>query len=328
MERRALVIGGSGFIGMHTLRTLKRDGRYAKVVSLDIAEPTERIDGFDYVIHDCRQQIPTDLADVDTDIYNLPALRTFPGHPDEEYFETNYGTTERIIALAEATGVRTIIFTSTMSVYATGDEPKTEESAIDPCNAYGASKVKGEALHRQWLTGAMDRRLVICRPAVIFGYRDNGNFTRLANALRSGYFVFVGRSETIKSAGYVTDLADSFLFALDKMTQSGAREVLYNFAYPERLTIRRIADAFCTVGGYPRVRMVLPPWLLNTAALLFEALNAIGVKNPIHRKRLTKLYESTNIVPKWLEDEKFPFRTDIVSALAEWKSESPSGRFI
>jgi GlcNAc-P-P-Und epimerase len=328
MAKNALVIGGSGFIGMHTLRALHRDGRYARIVSVDIAEPTERLDGIDYVVHDCRKPLPTHLADAETEIYNLPALRTFPGHPDAEYFETNYGTSERIVELAEAAGVRTILFTSTMSVYATGDAPKTEESPIEPGNAYGASKVKGEALHKQWLAGADDRRLVICRPAVIFGFRDNGNFTRLANALRGRYFVFVGRSDTIKSAGYVTDLADTFLFALDKLEETGAREILYNFAYPERLTIKRIADAFSQVGGFPRARLVLPPWFLNTAALPFEALSAIGLKNPIHRKRLTKLYESTNIVPKWLEDNQFPFRTDIVSALEEWKAESPGGRFV
>jgi nucleoside-diphosphate-sugar epimerase len=328
MAKNALVIGGSGFIGMHTLRALKRDGRYAKVVSVDIAEPTERIEGFDYVIHDCRQPLPTHLADAETEIYNLPALRTFPGHPDEEYFETNYGTSERIIDLAEAVGAKTIVFTSTMSVYATGDARKTEDSPIEPLNAYGASKVKGEALHKAWLAKSPEHRLVICRPAVIFGYRDNGNFTRLANGLRGRYFVFVGRKDTIKSAGYVTDLADTFLFALDKLDETGSREILYNFAYPERLTIDRIVGAFCQVGGYHKPRLVLPPWFLATVALPFEALNAIGLKNPIHRKRLTKLYESTNIVPKWLEDNHFPFRTDIVSALEEWKAESPGGRFI
>jgi len=328
MAKNALVIGGSGFIGMHTLRALKRDRRYVKVVSVDIAEPFERIDGFDYVIHDCRKPLPTTLANTDTEIYNLPALRTFPGHPDDEYFETNYGTSERIVELAEAVGSKTIIFTSTMSVYATGDDPKTEDSPIDPGNAYGASKVRGEALHKQWLARSSDRRLVICRPAVIFGYRDNGNFTRLANALRARYFVFVGRRNTIKSAGYVTDLADTFLFALDKFNETGTREILYNFAYPERLSIERIVNAFCDVGGYHRPRMVLPPWFLASVALPFEALNAIGLKNPIHRKRLTKLYESTNIVPKWLEHNHFPFRTDIESALTEWRRESPSGRFI
>jgi nucleoside-diphosphate-sugar epimerase len=328
MAKNALVVGGSGFIGMHTLRALKGDGSYARIVSVDIAPPAERIDGVDYVTHDCRHPIPAHLADAETEIYNLPALRTFPGHPDAEYFETNYGTSKQIIDLAEAAGVRTIIFTSTMSVYATGDAPKTEESAIEPSNAYGASKVKGEALHKEWLAKSPDRRLIICRPAVIFGYRDNGNFTRLANALRGRYFVFVGRNDTIKSAGYVKDLAATFLFALHKLDQTGAREILYNFAYPERLTIKRIADAFSEVSGYPRARLVLPPWLLNAVAVPFEAMNAIGLKNPIHRKRLTKLYESTNIVPKWLEDNNFQFRTDIVSALREWKNESPGGRFI
>lgn len=321
MAKNALIIGGSGFIGMHTLRALKRDGRYAKVVSVDITEPRERIDGFDYIIHDCRTTLPTTLADADTQIYNLPALRTFPGHPDADYFETNYGTSERIIDLAEAVGAKTIIFTSTMSVYATGDAPKTENSPIDPGNAYGASKVKGEALHRQWLAAAAGRQLVICRPAVIFGYRDAGNFTRLANALRGRYFAFVGRKDTIKSAGYVTDLADSFLFVLDKLNQTSKSEILYNFSYPERLSIERIVSAFCEVGGYHRPRLILPPWFLALAALPFEALNGIGIRNPIHRKRLTKLYDSTNIVPKWLEDNKFPFRTNIVSALSEWRDE-------
>jgi nucleoside-diphosphate-sugar epimerase len=313
---------------MHLLRALRRDGRYTKVTSIDIAPPHERIDNFVYEIHDARRPLPDHLSDPDTEIYNLPALRTFPGHTDAEYFETNVGTTRRTIELAERTGAKTILFTSTMSVYQTGDSPKTEASSIEPGNAYGASKVQGEALHRTWVAGAPGRRLVICRPAVIFGYRDGGNFTRLANALRRRYFVFVGRKDTIKSAGYVVDLAASFLFALDKIAETGAQELLYNFADPERLTIERIVDAFCQVGGFHRPRLVLRPGLLSAAAVPFELLNRVGITNPIHRKRLSKLYESTNIVPAWLEANGFPFGTDIVSALEEWRNESPDGRFV
>lgn len=328
MSKNALVIGGSGFIGMHLLRALKRDGRYDKVISIDVAPPHERIDGFVYELHDARQALPDHLSDADTEVYNLPALRTFPGHTDAEYFETNVGTTRRTIELAERTGAKTILFTSTMSVYQTGDSPKTEVSSIEPGNAYGASKVEGEALHRRWLAGSPDRRLVVCRPAVIFGYRDGGNFTRLANALRGRYFVFVGRKDTIKSAGYVVDLVESFLFALDKIAATGAQEILYNFADPERLTIERIVDAFCQVGGFHRPRVVLRPPLLRAAAVPFELLNSVGITNPIHRKRLSKLYESTNIVPAWLEANGFPFRTNIVSALEQWRRDSPDGRFV
>jgi nucleoside-diphosphate-sugar epimerase len=328
MPNNALVIGGSGFIGMHLLRLLAKDGRYAKIVSVDIAPPAEKLPEVDYRTCDARHELPLELAGPDTVIFNLPALRTFPGHPDADYFETNVGTTERTIELAEATGARTIVFTSTMSVYPTGESPKTETSSVESFNAYGESKVRGEALHREWLNRDPTRRLVICRPAVIFGYRDNGNFTRLATALRRRYFVFVGRKDTIKSNGYVGDLADSFLFALDKLEATGANYALYNFAYPERTTIERIVLAFCEVGGYHKPRLVLPPWLLNLAARGFEALNAIGLRNPIHRKRIEKLYESTNIVPQWLEDNGFVFRTELNTALAEWAEESPGRRFV
>jgi nucleoside-diphosphate-sugar epimerase len=313
---------------MHLLRRLAQRDRYAKIVSLDIAPPHERLPGIEYVTHDAREPIPRRLGGAETEIFNLPGLRTFPGHRDEEYFETNVGTTRRIIELAEASGAKTIVFTSTMSVYATGEERKTEASPIDPGNAYGASKAEGEALHRAWLATDPARRLVTCRPAVIFGYLDNGNFTRLANALRKGYFVFVGRKDTIKSAGYVTDLADSFLFALNQLDATDEREALYNFAYPERLTIERIVNAFCDVAGYRAPRLVLPPALLALGALPFEFLDMLGLHNPIHRQRLAKLYASTNIVPQWLEDRRFTFRTDIGTALREWHAESGLGHFV
>lgn len=328
MPTKALVIGGSGFIGMHLLRLLVQDGRYAKVASIDIAPPPERLLDVEYHTHDARSELPHDLADADTVIFNLPALRTFPGHPDADYFATNVGTTKRTIELAEATGAHTIVFTSTMSVYPTGESPKTEASPIEASNAYGESKIRCEELHREWLARDTERRLIICRPAVIFGYRDNGNFTRLADALRRRYFVFVGRKDTIKSNGYVGDLAESFLFALDKLATDRKNYILYNFAYPERTSIEQIVAAFCKVGGYHMPRIVLPPHLLNLIAFGFETLNAIGIKNPIHRKRLEKLYESTNIVPKWLEDNGFIFRTTLISALEEWAAESPGRRFV
>jgi GlcNAc-P-P-Und epimerase len=324
MAANALVIGGSGFIGMHLLRALKLDGRFERVVSIDIATPFETIDGFEYLTCDARLPLPESIADQDTVIFNLPALRTFPGHAEHEYFETNLGTTERVIELARAAGSQTLLFTSTMSVYATGESVKTEDSPIDPTNAYGLSKAQAEAIHTRWLEECGSRRLIICRPAVIFGFRDNGNFTRLANALRGGYFVFVGRKDTIKSAGSVTDLVKSFLFALDH----SHRAITYNFAYRERLTIAEIVEAFCKVGGFGRPVLTLPGWLLAVAALPFEALNAVGLRNPIHRQRLKKLYESTNIVPAWLEKNEFEYGTTLETALREWRDESADGRFI
>jgi nucleoside-diphosphate-sugar epimerase len=324
MQENAVIFGGSGFIGMHLLRLLKKENLFSSVTSVDLAEPSEKLPGVHYEIFDIRKVIPNHFANEASVIFNLTALRTFPGHSDEEYFATNLGTTERILELARSAGSKKIVFTSTMSVYATGEEPKTEASPLSPSNAYGQSKVKAEELHQAWLSESNSRNLVICRPAVIFGYRDNGNFTRLANALRQKYFVYVGRKDTIKSAGYVGDLAATFLFALAKKQS----EIIYNFAYPERLTIANIVETFCEVGSFAKPMGTLPAKLLEAAAIPFEVLNAVGIKNPIHRKRIAKLHESTNIMPAWLMENGFTFQTTLKSAIQEWKSESPGGRFI
>ena len=324
MTNTAVVLGGSGFIGSHLLRLLASSKRHGRIVSLDIAEPRERLEGVEYHLADLRDPIPDRYGDSGATIYNLVALRNFPGHPFQDYYETNVVSVQRAIDFAERIGAVDMVFTSTMSVYGPGEDPKVESSPLRPVNPYGHSKRIGEALNAGWLARDPSRRLVTCRPAVIFGYRDDGNFTRLARLLERGMFVFVGRKDTIKSSGYVGDLVRSFLFALD----SGQREVVYNFAYPKSYTIADVVDAFRAVGGFAPARATLPLPLLNLAAIPFEVANAVGLRNPIHRDRIRKLYESTNIVPRWLVDNGFQFQTDLNSALAEWREQSPGGRFI
>lgn len=324
MTSLGIVLGGSGFIGTHLLAHLVETGRHSRLISLDLAPPPDRLPGIQYEIADLREPIPVALGEAGATIYNLIALRNFPGHPNQEYYDTNVVSTQRAIDFAERTGATAMVFTSTMSIYGPGEDPKVEQSPLAPVNPYGASKRIGEILNAGWLARNPAARLITSRPAVIFGYRDNGNYTRLASGLDKGYFVYVGRRDTIKSAGYVGDLVRSFTFCLDRPE----REILYNFAYPHAYTIEEIVDTFRAVGGFAAPKATLPLPLLSAAAIPFEVINALGIKNPIHRDRIRKLYESTHIVPKWLTDNGFEFSTDLKSALQTWKSQSPSGAFV
>lgn len=320
----ALVTGGAGFIGSHLLATLASSRDYETLVSVDTAEPRIRIEGVDYRHLDVRQPLPDDLCPAPPDIFNLAAIHITPGHPDHEYGGTNRPGASNVCDYARRVGVRNIVFSSSISVYGAGEDPKTEASPPAPDSVYGVSKLAAEDIHLRWLDEARDtRRLIIARPAAIYGPGERGNFTRLARLLSRNRFFFPGRRDTIKACGYVDDLTASFLFMLDR----SERLLIYNFAHRDPPSSEEICAAICRAAGYRARPPVLPLPLMRMAALGFEGLNAIGLKNSINRARIMKLYRSTNIRPQLLQDLGFEWRYSLESSFAHWLSQTPTGRF-
>jgi nucleoside-diphosphate-sugar epimerase len=206
-----------------------------------------------------------------------------------------------------------------MMVYGPTEAPKDEDAALEPVNAYGRSKVLAEGIHRSWQAERSDkRRLTIVRPGVIYGLAERGNFTRLSQALKGRRFVYPGRTDTIKACGYVDDLVSSMIM----MGEHNEGIFLYNFCHPQRYTSADICAAFSRIAGYPAPRLVVPFWLLGFVALGFEALSALGVKTDINRARVRKLYQSTNMVPRRLQQSGFNYRYDLPTGLAAWKQSS------
>jgi nucleoside-diphosphate-sugar epimerase len=324
MSELGIVIGGSGFIGRHLLRRLVQKSRHERIVSIDIAEPREHLPGVTYVRADARKHLKEEWGAAGSTIYDLAAICKFPGHAASEYYETNIGTSQRIIDFAEETKASTVVFTSSIAVYGSSENAMTESSAVQPTTPYGHSKLLAERLFRSWHRRNPKAKLIIVRPAVIFGEGEGGNYTRLARALAWGYFVYVGRRDAIKSCGYVEDLIESLFFALDKSEPL----ILYNFAYPQAYKLKDIVDTFCRVAGFRAPSLSIPSFIASTAALPWEWLDAVGFRNSIHRDRIRKLNESTHIRPRWLVENGFEFNTTLDTALKRWQSASLQRQFL
>lgn len=322
---QALVFGGAGFIGSHLLQDLVASNQYERVVAIDIGKPRFQVDCVDYVVHDVRTRIPVELAKGEpAKIFNLAAIHVTPGHEDWEYFDTNIQAAIEVCRFASLTSSRDVVFTSSVSVYGPTEAPLTESGELKPISAYGRSKAAAERIHALWQSEESSRRrLTIVRPAVIFGLQERGNFTRLSRLLKRGRFVFPGRSDTIKSCGYVRDLVSSMCY----MSSRSEGQLVYNFSFSDRYSIEDICRAFCSVGGYTVPHITAPIWLLNTAVLPFEWAHAMGIETGIHRERVKKLYFSTNIVPERLFECGFKFEYNLTSALEEWRRISHSGDF-
>jgi GlcNAc-P-P-Und epimerase len=326
-RKRAIVFGGAGFIGSHLLQTLAAAYPDADLYSVDKEhEPRFHAQGVHYVEHDITKAIPSQLCGAGPAlIFNLAAVHTTPGHEDWEYYNANILGACNVCRYATETGAQRIVFTSSIAVYGPGEEPRDEDSELTPVSAYGRSKMMAESIHELWQSERADERhLTVVRPAVIYGSTERGNFTRLANLLAKKRFIYPGRKDTIKSCGYVKDLVSSMLFFAAKPDA----KIVYNFCYPQRFTTEDICAAFSEAAGYEMPRMVAPIDLMLLGGFGFEVLSKLGVKTKINRARVKKLYHSTNIVPRRLQDEGFRFGYPLKESLTDWQSSSPTREFV
>ncbi len=316
-----LVTGASGFIGTRLVADLH--GRGHPVTAVDLAPPRARLEGVAYRQADVREPLAPELGDGVARIYNLAAIHRTPGHPAHDYYETNLLGALNVTALAEACGIETVVFTSSISVYGASEQAMTETSPLHPTSPYGRSKLMAERVDQAWRARGAGRRLVIVRPGVVFGPGERGNFTYLARALSRGAFFYPGRRSTIKSGGYVDELLNALDFALAQPDACS----LFNFAYPAQSTTEDIVQAFSRVCGFKGRHATLPVAPLYVAAGLFEVANRLGLPNPVHRERILKLVKSTKVIPAWLQARGYIFRTDLEQALIAWRDET-NGTFV
>lgn len=318
----AIVFGGAGFIGTALLRALRDSGEFTQLVSADFRPPAHPLQGVRYESCDVRQPIALEGDFGEAEIFNFAAVHTTPGHQDWEYFWTNLNGAIEVCRFAARIDARRVTFTSSISVYGPTDRPRDESGPFTPESAYGRSKLMAEKIHEDWQSAGADRKLVVVRPAVIFGPGERGNFTRLAAALRRRRFAFPGRADTVKACAYVGELVRSMLFA---RTLDQAR-FTYNMAYPAAYTSRDICEAFHKAGGFPMPRLVVPLWGMMLVGLGFEVAGKLGFRTSINRARVAKLVNSTNIVPGQLQKLGYRFETDLTEGLRRWRDET-AGRF-
>jgi len=320
MSKRIVVFGGSGFIGTHLIRRLVKEPD-TTVVSVDLLPPREKLEKGDYHIGDVRDLSSFAVGGQVERIYNFAAIHRTPGHPNYAYYETNIAGAIEVTKFAERVGCNQIIFTSSISVYGPGEETKDETAALTPNSAYGYSKILAERVHRAWLERDSYRRLTVVRPAVVFGAGEHGNLTRMAGLLKKGFFVYPGRTDTIKACIYVEDLLDAIEFARTKPESF----VLFNGSYPQRYTIKQIVDTFRKMF-FPRVHTFkIPLWVVLLGARVLEKMDAFHIG--INPDRAYKLVHSTDVVPGWLTAEGLYKSDALEQALERWSKES-SGTFV
>lgn len=314
-----LILGGGGYIGSRWGARLAKSGRFQRIILADLRPPAESpAQGSEFFACDVRLPLGSQVPKLDYHwIFNFAAVHREPGHAPREYFDTNIAGARNVAEFAGQTGCPNILFTSSIAVYGPTTGPASEKSPMYPATPYGITKFAAELIHEGWWRAAPGRRLLICRPGVIYGPGDPGNILRMIKAVKKGRFSFPGRRDLRKSYGYIEGLLDSFEFAMDHSASS----LTFNYVESETETLGRMVEIVQAHFGkhFPVISLPLP--LLITAASVIQL--ATNGKSGFHPVRVRKAATSTHIIPATLQKLGFPFRYGFKKSLEHWAATSP-----
>ncbi|MEM6523616.1 MAG: NAD(P)-dependent oxidoreductase [Bacteroidota bacterium] len=297
---RVLLTGGSGFIGSHFHDLIDNE----RIINLELEEPT-----FEYSSHfykgDIRkhQDITHAIGDYKVNtIISLAAMHHDFGISKNEYFDTNKRGMEVLCEVASQRSIKTIVFFSSVAVYGELDGSSDESIEPQPNMPYGASKLAGETVLGKWAAQDPDRKVLILRPALVFGVNNTANMYKLIHQINMGIYFHVGKADNIKSTAYVENIVQATFWAIETLKPG---VTIYNYADEPHLTSREIAETISNALG-KKIRLTLPKSLGIMMGLPFDlVIKATGKNLPISSARVKKLATETYHSASKIRDDGF-----------------------
>ncbi len=287
--KNILITGASGFIGSHFHNELDE----SKIINLDLVRP-EFAFASTYCKGDIREyeSVNKVLSKYACDtIVSIAAEHKDFGISKEDYYKTNEYGTEVLCKAATKHGIQNFIYFSSVAVYGDNAETSTELTALRPTSHYGASKLAGEEVLHKWAAEDSNRKVLIIRPAVVYGERNVANMLRLIQQIDSGMYFHIGKADNVKSIAYVKNLVKATLFLMDRM-QPGVEA--FNYADEPQMSIREIADNVGLALGR-KEPLSLPFFLAYILGLPFDLLSKLtGRDLSISTNRIRKLSKQTS----------------------------------
>ena len=268
---RALVTGGSGFVGWHLVQALLRRGDEVRCLVRPASRPLLE-----------RQPValfPGDLTDADSVrravrdvevVYHCAAdYRLYVPDPTAMYAANVEGTRTILGAAAEA-GVRRVVYTSTVGALGSSEDgrPADETTPVglaDMVGHYKRSKFLAERVAEEWAARGLP--VVIVNPSAPVGERDvkpTATGRMILDFLRGRIPAYVDTGLNVVD---VRDVAAGHIAAMER-GRVGEKYILGH----RDMTLKEILDTLAAISGRPAPRLRVPHWLPLTVAAIDTGL--------------------------------------------------------
>ncbi|HJQ25248.1 MAG TPA: hopanoid-associated sugar epimerase [Blastocatellia bacterium] len=272
---KALVTGGTGFVGSHLVRQLLARGSEVRC----LVRAASRLDN----LADLPVEFTTgDLRDVESlkqavrgvrVVYHCAADYRLWCKDPREMYESNVGGSRNVMQAALGEGVERVVYTSTVGALGINDggAPANEETPValeDMIGHYKRSKFLAEEEVRRFAARGLP--VVIVNPSTPVGELDikptpTGKI--IVDFLKGKMFGYVDTGMNLID---VRDCAAGHILAAER-GRVGERYILGG----TNLTLKEMFDALASVTNIPSPKMEVPHWVAESYARLenFWAIN-------------------------------------------------------
>lgn len=278
---KALITGGTGFVGSHLAKMLADQGHNVRVLH----RKSSKLDALDGVPFESALGDITDLeslkaACVGCDwVFHVAAVADYWRADRAKMYDANVEGTRRVLQAAQEAGVKRVIFTSSaaaVGLRADGQPSDENEPYHQSADSfpYAHSKVLAEAVCAEAIAAGQD--VVIVNPVVVLGAGDlnmiSGEIVLKTKRLQWTIPVPRGGIAVID----VQDVARMHIAAAER-GRTGERYILGTANYSHKDLFALVADTV----GVARPRLPMPNALIPLFAGLIDLGRKVGLPLPL-----------------------------------------------
>lgn len=277
MMRRALITGGTGFVGSHVVDAYLQSGWTVRALVRDLHRKTWLSNlpiEFAAGTLDNVEALQTATRDCDVVVHCAGLTKTLHA---AEFMRINAAAVGVLATCACDSGVRRFILCSSQAAAgpAQSSACSVESDEPRPLTDYGRSKLAGERLLQD---NAKTLEWVVLRPPSVIGPRDAQFVPLFRAATRYGIYPVFGGGERTYSVICVYDLAQALLRAADV---AGGINDVYFVAHSDPLDWSSAARHIAAAAGRTVRPLHLSAGLLRGVAAAAETLGRLRNKPPL-----------------------------------------------
>lgn len=301
-----LVTGATGAVGPRVVAALHDAGFRIRTLSIDSPPDDVWPKGMETRIGDITDQTAVQSAMQGVHgVIHMAALLHIVNPPPAlqgKYERINVGGTATVVEAARQTGVKRLVFFSTIAVYgSSAGRVLTEESPTLPDSFYAHTKLDAERIVLAAKQKEGKPLGTVLRLGAVYGARIKGNYQRLLHALARSRFLPIGRGENRRTLVYDKDVARAALLVL---THPEAAGKVFNVSDGEFHTLNDIISTMCQALGRKPPRSSLPIGPVRCAAGIVEdAAQIMGFSPPIVRATIDKYTEDIAVDSQRIQNE-------------------------